>query len=708
MCGNKLEDSDHYCQYCGAPTGPGESVPGPEESPDSKEEIVFNPPYANKSYFAEEETASGKEEISEPSEEKEDLKTYISEDEIEAHKQEETSAEQAEVKNREFVWNVHEFPSAKKKESESVEFNWNMEAFGRQEEKVPQTAAFEEELFREISDESSRIREQNIDRFFTFSRKNEEFQKLLDREYEKFRKHFGSEEAAAEDGEAESSPPAQTQAEPKAEPLPEEVRHEELSFDGGSHSELEVPEAQETAEVQKTSENAEVQKIPENAEVHKTPEVSEVQKTPEAQEVQETSEAQETAEILEAQKLLEASEVSEAPHEKPKAEHLSEMAQARKQFFGKDLLRDNDSIKKALVVEEPESDETRDLYEPPPSEEDSPGNVLFEEEPKEEEIPKEVKEPETAAPSLEVALAEMWPSDPEHSAEAAEESEEKERSRVSLGQIALIIIAIILAIEIIILGIRFFAPESAAAQAIREAQTGIFKTVSDWSEGISDLFSGKDADKDGETNGGKNIDQDNGGTVKPDGEQQPADDGVKAPAPDPNPMSDKNALVTSQLGNNKNIEQVKANEALVYRQGTDYGQTDINNSKPIVNNIWQTPENGEPVYYDKSVVGAIIAFDSQWIDYVNGGSKSVMELVKKDSKAYQNAVSFSKIGKIKETFKLLEIGEIRQGANGFYVWVHEEIQITEKGKTADKKYNWIYYLEPTDGKMQIVNYFKFQ
>lgn len=693
MCGNKLEDSDHYCQYCGTPTGLGESSPGSEEAPESKEEIVFNPPYANKSYFAEEETASGKEEISEPSEEKEDLKTYISEDEIKAHKQEEASAEQVEVKNREFIWNVHEFPSAKKKESESVEFNWNMEAFGRQEEKIPSSSAFEEELFREISDESSRIREQNIDRFFTFSRKNEEFQKLLDREYEKFRKHFGSEEVTSEDGEAEPAlpaqtpeepraqtpeePKAQTPEEPKAEPLPEEVRHEEPAVDTGSHSE---------------------------------PEASEAQKTPEGMET------------LEAQKTSETPE-SESPHEKQKAEHLSEMAQARKQFFGKDLLRDNDSIKKALVVEASGPDETPDLtgsgddelhsseYEPPPSEEDSSGNVFSAEE------PKAVKEPETAAPPLEislteappleVALAEMWPSDPAHPAKIAEkESEEEERSKISLGQIALVIIAIILAIEIIILGIRFFAPESAAAQAIREAQTGIFKTVSDWSEGIGDLFSGKDADKDGKANG-SDADKDNGGQAKPDGEQ-PTDDGTKAPAPDPNPMSDKNALVTSQLGNNKNVEQVKANEALVYRQGTDYGLSDINNSKPIVNNIWQTPENGEPVYYDKSVVGAIIAFDSQWIDYVNGGSKSVMELVKKDSKAYQNAASFSKIGKIKETFKLLEIGEIRQGANGFYVWVHEEIQITEKGKTADKKYNWIYYLEPTDGKMQIVNYFKFQ
>ena len=92
---------------------------------------------------------------------------------------------------------------------------------------------------------------------------------------------------------------------------------------------------------------------------------------------------------------------------------------------------------------------------------------------------------------------------------------------------------------------------------------------------------------------------------------------------------------------------------------------------------------------------------------MNSGNKSVLNLLKKDSEAYRKTANYSKIGKIKETFKLLEIGEIRQGSTGFCVWVHEEMQITENGTITDKKYNWVYYLEPVDGKMQIVNYFKF-
>ena len=39
--------------------------------------------------------------------------------------------------------------------------------------------------FKEIKDDTNRIKEQSIDRFFTFSKKNEEFQELLDKEYEK-------------------------------------------------------------------------------------------------------------------------------------------------------------------------------------------------------------------------------------------------------------------------------------------------------------------------------------------------------------------------------------------------------------------------------------------------------------------------------------------------------------------------------------------
>lgn len=637
-CGNKISDTDHYCQYCGTPTGFKDTLSAPGDPEEATEEIVFNPPYDNKSHFDEEEGSAPEPE--------EYLKEFISEKEIDVHKDIQKSGEEAfepqMAKSSEFNWNVHEFPQNRK--TDDVEFNWDIEEFGPQnkkdfestEQKEAAATAFEEELFREIRDESSRIREQNIDRFFTFSRKNEEFQKLLDQEYEKFRIRPDSDLIMESEDQTEEKTP-QTEA---AAEVPEEAQYDEPSLDTEHPAES---ESSEELELPAESESPEEHKLPGEP---------------------------------------------DSPAGPVKAEHISEMALARAQFFGEELIRDNESIKKKLTSEEPEEPEA-------PAEQSEQQEI---------ETPAEQEEQQETEAVMEPAERE----NPEESSKTVIETVSEEtgqKSKRSAGRIILVIIAVILAAEIMILGIRYFAPESMAARMINDAQTRIIQTVSGWADEINDMFSGNASDDDAK--GGTDAEGDKPEQESPD-PNQPGDEVENMPAPDPNPMADKNALVSSQLGNNINIVEVKANESLAYRPGTDYGQADINNSKTITNNIWQTPENGEPVYYDKAIAGAIIAFDSQWIDYVNEGNQSALELLKKDSEAYRKAISFSKVGKVKETFKLLEIGEIRQGADGFYLWAHEEIQITEKGKTTNQKYNWIYCLEPIDGKMQIVNYFKFQ
>jgi len=676
MCGNKTGDSDHYCQVCGTPTGYKESPAAPAEASEMKEEIVFNPPYDNKAHFTEEEPPYSEEE---QSEEEEDLKDFISENEIKAQKNEEETINPEAVKDGEFAWNIYEFPGSKK--TEEIAFNWNMEEFNQAGPKESEPIPFEEEFFQEIRDDSNRIKEQNIDRFFTFSRKNEEFQELLDKEYEKLNRN--------------TEPGIRVKV-VKESGIPEIVPLQEIHMDSV------VPEEAQDQEPPLDTE------IPIEDTVLNTEPVEESE--PETEPIVETILNTEPVEIEQEAELTIEDEPVQA-EATPKSEHLSEMAQARALFFGEELIRDNESIKKKLVADE--SGERPDSVEDTGSESKEESGVnpdaVFSDTVEIEESEEDIdRRAESVAAAYSLAASEKAV-EQEHSAAPipvliGEEGEEGENHKRSIGQILLIILAVILFIEIAILGIRYFAPESAASKAISNAQTQIFNTVSGWTDGIKDLFSGNDSNEDEDKKGG-NEDEDNPDQGVQPSEEEPDDTVTKNPAPDPNPIVDKKALVSSQMGNNSNIEQVKANAALVYQTGKDYGRADINNSKPITNNIWQTPENADPVYYDKSIVGTVIAFDSQWIDYVNGGDKSVLELLKKDSEAYQKTVNFSKVGKIKETFKLLEIGEIRQGSKGFYVWVHEELQIVENGKTTNKKYNWIYYLEPTDGKMQIVNYF---
>lgn len=646
MCGNKLDEKDQYCQKCGAPTGLAEAAGTAAENEEIKEEVVFNPPYESTSPFAGAEEQPADDEAC-PEGQTEDLGAFISETEIEeANRQQddkkapETEESRASEKKQEFTWNVHEFPGAKKR-TENTEFNWNMEEFGQPETPPEATAEFERELFREMREDTSKIREQNIDRFFTFSRKNEEFQELLDREYEKVK--------------TRTVPGGMPQVELHIESMvPLEAVHPEATLDP------EVPEVEP--------------EMPKQIE-------------PEQEVIEPAAPEAETIEPAAAEK--------EAA---PKAEHLTEMAKARAQFFGEELVRDNDSIVKKLS---PESSGAAEIAAV--------------------EVPAENTAGEAPAP-----IASTEPTDElqgttafmpeEEPAEAAAETEPErvfipiqdvnktqDKKRISGSQIALVIIAIILAAEIGILGIRYFAPESAASDAIENVQTKVIRTVAGW---FATQPNETDQTKDEENQDSKDQTKEDSTPQDQTGAQEPAET-PSVPAADPNPMADKNALVSSQLGYNTNIEQVKANEELAWQSGKNYGLSDINSSVPITNNIWQAPETGDPVYYDKSIVGAVIGFDSKWIDYVNSGDKGVLDFLKKDSEAYKNTLAYKKVGKIKETFKLLEIGEIRQGSKGYYVWVHEEIQIAENGTTTNKKYNWIYSLEPVDGKMKIVNYLKF-
>lgn len=159
-CRNLLDDTDQYCRKCGEPTRfhvPDKS----KESIESAEEVVLNPPITDKDnnnfLFFNEESEN---------------KTAVDSKKIEL------------PKNNELVWDVHDFSTQKK--IEDIEFNWNLDEY-RQPGIKETEPILEETLFREIKDESNKSSKSKIDRFYTFNKKNEEFQKLLDKEYERLK-----------------------------------------------------------------------------------------------------------------------------------------------------------------------------------------------------------------------------------------------------------------------------------------------------------------------------------------------------------------------------------------------------------------------------------------------------------------------------------------------------------------------------------------
>ena len=193
-CGQKLADGDKFCSSCGTKTEAvdtaapeGFTAPVEESSPAAKaEDKPLFEPFDFKAFgfdFA-------------------DLGLGL------GAKKEEPVAEESKptTLTEEFDWNTGAFPTSNAaKKTEDVNFNWSLssdtpepaaepEVFTADEpvwteakQEPSQTAELEAELFGDIESKADETRKQSeeIDKFFTFHKKNEEFQKILDREYEK-------------------------------------------------------------------------------------------------------------------------------------------------------------------------------------------------------------------------------------------------------------------------------------------------------------------------------------------------------------------------------------------------------------------------------------------------------------------------------------------------------------------------------------------
>lgn len=259
--------------------------------------------------------------------------------------------------------------------------------------------------------------------------------------------------------------------------------------------------------------------------------------------------------------------------------------------------------------------------------------------------------------------------------------------KFSGGRVALIVIAVLLFVEIGALSITFFLPDSKAASVVTNAQVKMVKGIEGITGSIAGLFSGDEKDSDSGS----------------DKEKQDSTENQTAASTEPQP--DKNILIQNALGENKNIQIIAKSDGLIWDSSKDYGLKDLNDSMPIANNIWYNNADGSPVYYDQEIVRSLISYGSKQIDHINTKDQSVFNLVKVDSRAYQDAqASEDKAGKMYETFKSLSIGEIRQGEKGFYVFTQEVIEQNEGGEVTTMNYDWVYYLEPVDNKMLVVNF----
>lgn len=716
MCGTEINPLDLFCKVCGT-KNEGEVTSKLEEN------VICN------SIF---ETVADEQEEKEP-------------------KQEQAPFDSSDPKHEDFTWNIYEFPKPKK--TEEVDFRWDMQAQKEDKQrKLKNTLHKEEtsELLKEEIKQSAEEPEEEIvwelpkkeplaqdivvesfedlpkicteietkaesqsnemsdmDKFFTFSKKNEEFQELLDREYEKIQKK-NMERPQCKDnqiiglmGDRESKNEETGTIEKKSETL-EEIFIEPTNIEACNDMECDT----------KPIDGKEVRKACEEVSYKKESEPENFFDS------EMGSKLAAHADHLEEMAVARSSFFTEEPEESVSLEKPKGLpSSANETVVGSNTevlvtveVKANgvsETVTRQTIAMEPIMDLTKVIRATEETKEEKTETQQETKQETQQETKEETKEEKTQETTEEIIAESDKKLDLINTLSQADLTEfwnkntfgMEEEKKMNKGKIALGVIAVILVIEITSLGIQYFFPKSGAAQSVSQIQTKIVAVFQGAVDGVTGIFETEEKSNSpkSEQEANSNGEIDSSIEKNASTEEQPV-------APDPVPMSDKSALIASQIDLNKNIQIISKADALQWEETHNYGIDDLNKSNPIENNIWYITEAGEPIYYDQAIVGTLISFDSLWIDYINNGDKSVLDLLKSNSKAYNKVASFSKVGKISEVFKSLSIGEIRQGSVGFYVFTEEQIQVTENGKTRVDSYDWVYYLEPVDGEMKIVNY----
>lgn len=246
-----------------------------------------------------------------------------------------------------------------------------------------------------------------------------------------------------------------------------------------------------------------------------------------------------------------------------------------------------------------------------------------------------------------------------------EDEEEEKTAGQKFLTFIIALAAICLVLEIALAGIVNLAPESGAAQMIKE-NLGAF---------VVD-FGGDDE------------------------EPAPEVDAEPVAPPEGTPFSTED-LVMHASNFNYNITVLKADSSWGFDPTAKYEEERIQNSKPIENNVWYRDDNDNPVFSDRCAVDTIVMYDSQWVAYANQGAENVFSLLKEGSDVYKSCKSLKDAGKLNKNFSSLYIGEVRQTEGGFLVWAKETIKTTVDGKSDSATYNCVYFIEDTNYTMRV-------
>ena len=645
-CGKRLADGDKFCGNCGTKIDVSEiNIGFAEEEPKPKKNFDFGAFNWDLDGYPDEDKAKTEdvdfnwntvleEKKRKDIEEKSFTETIMTENELFDRIQSEDNAKDAselsfnwELGSTTRVEKADRFESIIPKVEEKAELDIPVEVSENHEE-VKDLVDVDEALAVGIAAASSPRK--SIDKFYTFNQKNEEFQALLDQEYERLRNRIredneaeaiiANKEEKLEQARATWSKEALEEPVEEAEETVEVTEETEAPVEVAVESEVEeaeaVNDAEDTEETQDTEVKTEEAPETEEADVETESEVEEVEETEEAAEEDEEAvqEAEEPAIQEEACACETEEEVACDISSEDAEEACVVEAQAQEEVAKSEEAETEDAHDD---TEEAEAEET-------PSKPES-GNPPSDEEKKEEEASGDEDSKETK-----LHYSDIFANDDVH--DSGSRNEQK-TGRWKI--IVLDIIIVILAIAVICSGILVFAKGSAPANKISQGIS--------W---VTEKFSGS-SDK-----------------SKEDKKSEEKAEKAKS-------MED---VVAAAKKNYVNIGKVQYDSKLKFDTSKDYGISELKNAKNFKDGKFSDGK-----LLSEAIVNLSLGYYSGLTDKVNSGSDDVLKLINEDSELYGHVKAIAE-GNEEQQIKNIKIGEIKNSGNNYYVI----LQITEgKANSSD-------------------------
>lgn len=644
-CGKKLADGDRFCGNCGTKIDVSDiNIGFAEEETKPKKNFEFGAFNWDLDGYPDEEKAKTEdvdfnwntvleEKKRKEIEEKSFTETIITENELFDKIRNENSAKDAselsfnwELGSTTRVDRANRFESIIPKSEEKTELDVPIEVSDEHDE-AQDIVDVDEALAAGIAAASSPRK--SIDKFYTFNQKNEEFQALLDQEYERLRNRI------REDSEAEAiiadkeEKLEQARATWSKEPLDEHNEEEpeklvETKEEIGTHSEEFVETEVETPEYESNDETDQLEDI-EDTETEAKAEVGE--ETDEVEtEAKPQSELDDASEE-ETEDIVEETEESVTEDETVacESEEGTECKQDSNEAHDEEACAAVSIEPEPEDVAEAESEETIDNSKELHAEEEISNTPESGNPPSDEEKEKEEKSGDEDSKAAKLHYRDIFAND---DVNGGDSGDEQKTGRWKI--IVLDIVILILAIAVICSGILVFAKGSAPANKISQGIS--------W---VTEKFSGSnDSSKDKTTNKSDN-----------EGKQTKSIEDVVAAAK-------KNYV---------NIGKAQYDSSLKFDKSKDYGISELKSAKKF-----KDGEFSEGKMLSEAIVNLSLGYYSGLTDKINSGSDDVLKLIDEDSELYGHVKAITE-GDEEHKIKEIKIGEIK-GSDGKYYVI---MQVTE-------------------------------